>query len=179
MNRKLKVGGATLAGIVAVWVCAAVYARAHPSQHDHPHCIVVADGILEQYRLEHGHYPYSTSGYGDAICLVTRNKKDFVFFTAEGYGTRPFEDALEHGTHVPESECGRVYVQVPGTNTNPNIVILFDKKSRRGGRETSDTAHRFVKDPDWPAFAQQQIELLVAVGVPRKQAESYYEQEAK
>src|SRR5690349_8536552 len=110
MNRKLKVGGAILAGIVAVWVSAGLYARAHASQHDHSHCIAVADGILEQYRLEHGHYPYSTSGYGDAIRLVTTNKKDFAFFTAEGYSTKPFEDALEHGTHIPENECGRVYV---------------------------------------------------------------------
>jgi hypothetical protein len=179
MNRKLKVGGVILAGSVAVWVCAVIYARAHRSQHDHAHCIAVADGILEQYRLEHGHYPYSTGGYGDAIRLATTNRKNFVFFTAEGYSTKPFEDALEHGVHVPENECGRVYVQLPGTNTNPNIVILFDKKSRRGGRETSDAAQRFVKDRDWPAFAQQQIELLVAAGIPRKQAESYYAQEAK
>ena len=174
MNRKLKVGATTLAGIGAVWV--GLYACSHPSLHDHSHCIVVAVAILEQYRLQHGHYPYSTSGYGDAICLVTTNKNDFVFFTAQGYSAKPFEDALELGAHVPENECGRVYVQVPGTNTNPNIVMLFDKNSRRGGRETSDARDRFVKDADWPGFAQRQIELLVAAGMPRKRAESYYAQ---
>ena len=59
------------------------------------------------------------------------------------------------------------------------FVMLFDKNSRRGGRETNDAASRFVKDSDWSDFAQRQIELLVTAGIPRKQAESYYAQGAK
>src|SRR5438270_434619 len=140
---------------------------------------VYEGSVSAQAKPSHERYPYSTSGYGDAILLVTTNKSDFVFFTAEGYSTKAFEYALEHGTHVPNNECGRVYVQVPGTNRDSNIVALFDKKSRRGGRETSDAATRFVKDADWPGFVQRQVELLVAAGITRKQAGSYYAPEAK
>src|SRR5947207_902516 len=102
MNRTLKIVGAILVSIVAVWICAVIYASVYRQEHDHSHCIAVAAGMLEQYRLDHGRYPYSTSGYGDAILLVTTNKKNFVFFTAKGYSTKTFEHALEHGTHVQE-----------------------------------------------------------------------------
>ena len=56
-------------------------------------------------------------------------------------------------------------------------MMLFDKRSRRGWREFGEA--EFIKDADWPAFARNQIELLVAAGIPRKQAESYYAEAKK
>jgi hypothetical protein len=134
-------------------------------------------GMLLHYAAEHGRFPSSTNGYGDAILLVTTNREDLRFFTAKGYDTKVFEYALEHGTRVPETECGRVYVQGLPTNYDANIVMLFDRKSRRGGREVDEA--QFIKDADWPEFAKRQIGLLVAAGIPRKQAERYYADEAK
>ncbi len=160
VTRKIKIVGCLVVGIGLLILCLFLYGLAQPPQHDHSHCIVIANSILDRYDLEHGHYPYSSNGYGDAILRVTTNRKDFQFFTAAGYDTKVFEYALEHTSHVPETECDRVYVQVPGTNRDPNIVMLFDKKSRRGGREVDRAG--FVRDADWPAFVKQQIDLLVA-----------------
>jgi hypothetical protein len=174
VTRIIKIAGGIAVGIVTLVLCLFLYGIAHPPQHDHSHCIVIAGGILAQYALEHGHYPYSSNGYGDALLLVTTNRKDFQFFTAAGYDTKVFEYALEHGTHVPETQCGRVYVQMPGTNRDLNIVMLFDKKSRRGGREVDGAM--FIRDANWPAFAKRQIDLLVAAGLTRKQAESYFDE---
>ena len=131
--------------------------------------------VLDQYDSEHGHYPYSSNGYGDAILLASTNQEDFRFFGAPGYDSKVFARALANGGHVPEKECGRVYVQSRGTNSDPNIVLLFDKKSRRGGREVNVWGGlEFIRDADWPAFVKRQIELLVASGVSPKEAENYF-----
>ena len=75
------------------------------------------------------------------------------------------------------------------------IVILFDKLPTPGGdhchfltrlsaplgREVgyADAHSEFVSEEDWPAFAQQQIGLLVAEGIGREEAESLYASKAK
>jgi hypothetical protein len=174
MGRKLKIAVKASAGLGVIVLCLFLYGLAHAPQHDHSHCIVIAGSILQQYALEHGHFPYDTNGYGDAILMVTTNRELFRYFTAAGYSTKLFERALEYGTHVPEKDCGRVYIQVPGTNRDPNIALLFDKKSRRGGREVDDAG--FIRDADWPAFAKRQIEMLVAAGVSRERAEGYFDE---
>jgi hypothetical protein len=33
---------------------------------------------------------------------------------------------------------------------------------------------RFIPESRWPAYAKEQVELLVAAGVAREQAERYY-----
>jgi len=172
MSRSLKVGAGLLVGCAALgfWI---VHLRAQP-RHDHEHCIVIAGGLLLTYASEHGHYPYSTNGYGDAIVLAVTNKRDFVFFTAEGYSTKAFENALEHGRHVSEKECGRVYVQGVAADFNGDVARLFDKKSSRGVRETDLVGRVFIKDADWPAFAKRQIGLPIEAGISQEQAERYY-----
>ena len=172
MPRKLKAGVVVLAVMGSLWLSFALHPRAHAPQHDHSHCIKVAMGLLQEYAAQHGHFPYSTNGYGDALLLVTTNKLDFWFLTAQGYDEKIFEHALEHGTQVSERECGRVYVQGVPSDKQGDIALLFDKRSRKGGREIDEAL--FIKDADWPAFAKQQIELLVAAGISRRQAESYY-----
>ncbi len=176
MGRKLKIASKSLAVFGIIVVCLGLYGITHPPQHDHSRCILVADAILAQYAQEHGHFPYSSNGYVDAILSVTTNREFFRYFTAAGYSTKVFEYALAHGTHVPEKECGRVYVQVPGTNRDPNIVLLFDKKSRRGGREVLGPCGHFFKDAEWPGFVKRQIELLIAAGVSQEQAENYFDE---
>ena len=38
---------------------------------------------------------------------------------------------------------------------------------------------RVIKETDWPAYSKHQIELLVAAGLPKEQAEMYYSEKAK
>jgi hypothetical protein len=73
---------------------------------------------------------------------------------------------------------------------DPEIVILFDKLPTPGGdhchgfrrlsaplgREiwTIGGSMKFIPESRWPAFAKEQIELLVVAGIPRDQAERYY-----
>ena len=154
-----------------------VYSRLNPPAHDHAHCIKVAWGMLDQYAIEHdGRYPYHTNGYGDALLMLTTNERDFKYFTAHGYRTEVFVDALRNGTDVPEDQVGRVYVQGLTTTNSSNIALIFDKTSRRGGREVADG---YVTDAEWPEFARRQVELLVKAGIPRKVAEAYYAEEPR
>lgn len=158
-----------------------VYSLLNPPLHDHAHCITVAQGMLDLYASKHGgQYPYHTNGYGDAILVLTTNKGDFKFFTANGYSIGVFVDALRSGTDVPEQKVGRVYVQGLTTSNSSNIAFLFDKKSRRGGREViGGPIGGYVTDGEWPEFAKGQIELIVKVGIPREVAEAYYAEEPR
>ena len=98
------------------------------------------------------------------------------------------------GEDAPESEFGRVYVQGLSVTNDPNIALLFDKVATPGGdhchfpkrlfaplaREiwTIGWGHRAIPEADWPAFARRQVELLVAAGLSRQQAEMYYSEKA-
>jgi hypothetical protein len=96
---------------------------------------------------------------------------------------------------VPESECGRVYVQGLTTNADPDIAILFDKLPTPGGdhchslsRITASLCRDVlrvngstdvIREQQWPEFSRKQIELLVNEGVPRERAEALYAEKPK
>lgn len=95
--------------------------------------------------------------------------------------------ALTNGTHLPETNCTRIYVQGLTTNSNPEIAMLFDAYPIHGGdhfrcpwrplvREVClvDGSMQIIPEAGWPAFARKQIELLVASGIARTNAEEYY-----
>jgi hypothetical protein len=95
--------------------------------------------------------------------------------------------ALSNGTHLAETNCSRIYVQDLTTNSDHEIAMLFDAYPIHGGdhfrcpwrppvREVClvDGSMQIVPETDWPAFAQKQIELLVAEGIARTNAEKYY-----
>jgi hypothetical protein len=88
-----------------------------------------------------------------------------------------------------------VYVQGLSVTNKPEIALLFDKLPTPGGdhchllsrmfaplgREvwTVGNGMRFVPEAKWPSYSKEQIELLVAAGIARKQAEMYYSEKPK
>jgi hypothetical protein len=85
-----------------------------------------------------------------------------------------------------------VYVRGLTTQSDGRLAILFDKRSTPGGdhchlparlweargREVlyRDGSMGFVRDGDWPAFAAEQVELLVRESISRAEAERLYAQ---
>lgn len=175
------------------------YVRTHPlvfseSFWQHAHCIKGGGLDLMLYAHEHGgRFPFHTNGYGDALLLI--NNGWDAALTGPGYDTQVFDRARSTGEDAPESEFGRVYVQGLNDMNEPEIAILFDKLPTPGGdhchglrrlsaplgREiwTIGSGMRFIPESRWPAFAKDQIELLVAAGVARGQAEKYYSERPK
>ena len=160
----------------------------------HAHCMKMAGLDLVEYAQEHGgRYPYHTNGYGDALLLLTNSWLPSL--TGPGYDADVLEQALKTGQDVPESECGRVYVQGLSESNDPDIALLFDKIPTPGGdhchllrrifapltREvwTIGSGMQAVGESEWPAYAKRQIELLVEAGLPREQAEMYYSEKPK
>ena len=188
--------------IAAVAVLAAacvVYIRTHPlvfneSFFSHAHCIKGGGLGLEGYAHEHGGmFPFHTNGYGDALVLVNDGWDEAL--TGPGYDAKVFERVRKTDEDAPESQFGRVYVQGLSLIDNREIAILFDKLPTPGGdhchlfrrmfallgREvwTLGGGMRFISETKWPAYAEEQIELLVAAGIARKQAEMYYSEKPK
>ncbi|MPN59134.1 hypothetical protein SDC9_206853 [bioreactor metagenome] len=98
-----------------------------------------------------------------------------------------FRKALETGAPIPEQDCSRIYIQGLSTSSNPQIAILWDKKSTRGGdhgrkpwhprlREVClvDGTIQRIQDQDWAAFVANQVDLLVREGFSREAALHYY-----
>jgi hypothetical protein len=192
---------------ISVFVCATAvivalctyYVRTHPlvfneSFLDHAHCMKGGGLGLMSYAHEHGgRFPFHTNGYGDALVLV--NDGWDAALTGPGYDTQVFDRARKTGEDAPEREFGRVYVQGLSDTNDPEIAILFDKLPTPGGdhchlfrrifaplgREiwTIGAGMRFIPESRWPAFAKEQIELLVAAGIAREQAERYYSERPK
>jgi hypothetical protein len=147
---------------------------------------------LEQYAQEHGgRFPYHTNGYGDAVLLIP--DVWLGCFSGPGYDTKAWEQGQRTGGNVPEDQCGRVYVQGLSVTNDPEIIILFDKIPSPGdhrhffSRVGAPPVREVVKiggveilpESEWPAVARRQIELLVAAGIAREQAEMYYSEKAR
>jgi hypothetical protein len=191
LKRQLSISAAAFAVVV---VFSYYYVRTHPLVFNesflvHAHCLKGGGLDLMGYAHEHGgKFPFHTNGYGDALVLVNRGWD--AALTGPGYDTQVFERARRTGEDAPESEFGRVYVQGLSDTNDAEIVILFDKLPTPGGdhchgfrrlsaalgREiwTIGGTMRFIPENRWPAFAKEQVELLVAAGIAREQAERYY-----
>lgn len=188
--------------IAAFLVLAVIYVRTHPlvfneSMWGHAHCMPAAVLAFHEYANKHdGRFPFHPRGYGNALLLM--DEMYYPNLTGPGYDVQPFLEAKRNGTDLAEDDCGRVYVQ--GLSLKPkcglsNIVILFDKLPTPGGdhmplpgriwaplgREVgyADASHRFIRETDWPAFAAEQIEILVKEGIARAEAERLYASKAK
>jgi hypothetical protein len=144
--------------------------------------------------LDHGgRYPFSSNGFGDAIVLLLRENTNAParHFTAPGDDGSLLEECLKNGSNVPEERCTRAYVQGL-CYTNWGIALVFDRYPTRGGdhfrrpwgpllREVwvAGGGHEIINESKWPEFRQKQIELLVAAGISREEAERYYEPPAR
>ena len=141
------------------------------------------------YATDHGgRYPVHTNGFGDALALLIAGEYDSTGHTLVGVDDDAslLRSAATNKNDVPEELCTRIYVQGLSESDNPDIAILFDKFSVRGGdhrrgfgpylREVlmGDGGMRIVGHDRWPAFASNQVQLLVQAGIPRATAEAYY-----
>lgn len=134
--------------------------------------------------------PDHPGGYGDALFLLPEDT--WYALTGPGYDEVPFREAKAAGRGLPEDACGRVYVRGLTTSSDPRAVILFDKLATPGGDHCQLPARlfaargrevlgvggsiQFVPEDDWPAFATEQVEVLVRAGVLRAEAERLYAQ---
>lgn len=182
----IKAGLMAIMVLFAIGVGVLIYARSLPPMHQH--CIKAAGSALRMYATDHGGmYPVHTNGFGDALVLLVVGEYDnghtLVGVDDDGSLLRI---AATNKTDVPEELCTRIYVQGLSESDNPEIAILFDRFSVRGGdhrrgigpylREVlmADGFMRNIGHDRWPAFASNQVQLLVQVGIPRTTAEAYY-----
>ena len=165
--------------------------------HAHEHCIKQAGLAFHTYARDHdGRLPYDTNGFGNALLLLVKGGYlgDIKGVNSIGPVTGPgdkgqvFKRALKTGERIPEELCSRIYIQGLSETNDPQIVILFDKKSCHGGdhfrrpwgpREREicllDGSMQGVSDKRWPEFSSNQVELLVQAGIPREAAKKYYQ----
>jgi hypothetical protein len=151
-----------------------------------------AANALSNFASDHqGKFPYHTNGWADALLTLAPDPLWFYFINGPGYDNSAFEEALASGGDVDEKRCGRVYVQGLSVTSDAKIAVLFDKVAappdhchfpRRlwSGfvREVClvDGTWRTVPIGEWPEFARHQVELLVAAGFSKAQAQQLYDQ---
>ncbi|HNU53101.1 MAG TPA: hypothetical protein PKJ98_19585 [Verrucomicrobiota bacterium] len=164
--------------------------------HAHEHCIKQTGAAFRSYATEHdGKFPADTNGFGNALLLLV--KGGYLGDTNGHYGVGPitgpgddgevFREALRTGLRIPEEKCSRVYIQGLSKANNPRLVILFDKRPTPGSdhfhrpwgpllREVCflDGSMQCIQESSWPAFASNQVELLVQEGFERAQATHYF-----
>ena len=162
-------------------------------EYAHQHCIVVTSMAFRTFAEDHGsRYPFSTNGFGNALLLLVRGDylggtNGVAFICGPNDDGHVFKEALKNNSIVPEDQCSRVYIQGLSVTNNPDICILFDHNSCRGGdhfrspwgyrlREVLmlDGEMRRIRDDDWPEFSRRQVDLLVAAGFSRTNALHFY-----
>mgnify|MGYP007071070319 CR=1 FL=1 len=115
LKRRLmgSVGAAAVVGVACTY-----YVKTHPlifneSFWGHAHCIAQVSMSFQGYAEDHdGQFPFDTNGYGNALlCLSNEVNSYWACLTGPGYDGKVFATAAQTGGRIPESECGRVYVQ--------------------------------------------------------------------
>jgi hypothetical protein len=158
--------------------------------HAHGHCIKAAGLGFKQYAFHnHGNLPYDTNGFGNALLIFVKGEYCSIGeVTGPGDNGSIFREALKTGAPIPEQKCSRIYIQGLSETNNPQIAILWDKKSSPGGdhfrrpwgpllREVCllDGSMQVIPEMSWAAFVSNQVDLLVQDGIPRATARHYYE----
>jgi hypothetical protein len=165
--------------------------------HAHEHCIKQVGMAFRTYASDNnGTLPYDTNGFGNALLLLvkggylgdTNGQYSIGPVTGPGDNGSLFRQALKTGAPIPERQCSRIYIQGLSATNNPEIAILWDKKSSPGGdhfhrrwgpllREVCllDGSMQVVAEKSWAGFVSNQVELLVHDGIPKTRARRYYE----
>ena len=155
----------------------------------HEHCMKQTGLSLRTYAIDHdGKFPFHTNGFGDAIVLLL--KEDLCLppaFTAPGDDGSLLKECQRTGAHMPEERCTRAYVQGLSDTNNPMIALVFDRYPTPGGdhfrrpwgpllRDVAllDGSMLSIPEKKWAEFRRKQIELLVAEGISKAQAEKLY-----
>ncbi len=156
----------------------------------HKHCIKLVAMSLNNYAaVNAGQFPFHTNGYPQALVKWARFEPWIVpsLVGVDDDGSW-LTAAVTSGVPVNETNCTRIYVQGLSTASNPQIAVLFDRYAVKGGdhfrglpgqpflREACfvDGSHEMIPVARWPAFASNQVQLLVQAGIPRATAEAYY-----
>ncbi len=175
-------------GLAAVAVCLWL-AWVYRFSKVHRHCIKIAAVALRAYSVTHdGAFPYHTKGFGDALLLLVKEgcQPNVACLCGPGDDGHVLDGALLHDLDVPEAQCSRVYVQGLSTTNDPQICLLFDRRSVPGGdhfygqgppvREVSLLDGRMERIPDekWAEFSRQQVQLLQAAGWTLEKSLEYY-----
>lgn len=171
-----------LVGLIGTWF----WSLGH---YVHQHCIKQAGFTFRIYSSDHqGRLPFSTNGFGDALLILVRaDPPSMHSLCGPGDDGRLFNEALQNNSVVPEDQCSRVYIQGLSETNDPQLCILFDRNSCRGGdhfrspwghrvRELCllDGSMQVIADEHWPEFSETQVELLVAAGFARTNALHFY-----
>lgn len=178
---------ASLIALLAILAFLAIFQR-------HEHCIKNAGLALRGYATDHDErFPYHTNGFGNALLLLTKSgwfggTNDVGPITGPGDDGAVFREALKTGAPIPEHLCSRIYIQGLSETNNPEIAILFDKRSTPGGDHSRrpwgpllrevvllDSTMKIIREEDWPAFSSNQVELLVREGFDRTAAAHFYQ----
>jgi hypothetical protein len=176
---------ALLVGVGAFWF--------HHLKSVHKHCMKNTGLMLREYALDHeGVFPCHTNGFGDALLLLVKDRpQDIPYICGPGDDGHVFSNALPRGLHVPEAQCSRVYVQGLSETNDPQLCLIFDRRSVPGGdhfygsgkplREATmlDGSMQTVPDERWAGFSRRQVELLLEAGFKREEALRYYPEAAK
>lgn len=174
---------------IFLFFCFCAFGVFYSFKYCHRHCIKQTGLDFKMYSSEHfGHLPFSTNGFGDALLLLAKEDSTIVnSLCGPDDDGQIFRDALANNSVVPEEKCSRVYIQGLSESDNPEICILFDRNSCRGGdhgrspwghplREALllDGSMQDIRDEDWLEFSRKQVELLVAAGFSRTNALHFY-----
>jgi hypothetical protein len=174
----LLIGSFYVLGKYAVWI-----------NGRHQHCIKAAGLSLRIYASDHGgNFPSHTNGFGDALVVWAKaNPGDERTLVGPGDDGRWLQEAVATGDSVDESLCSRIYVQGLNESGNREIAVLFDRFATRGGDHSPHPWSGYLREAclldgsmvgipasRWPAFASNQVQLLVQAGIPRATAEAYY-----
>jgi hypothetical protein len=157
----------------------------------HQHCSKNLSLSLRLYASDNdGKFPFHTNGFGDALLLLL--KEGFVdarTLTAPGDDGTRFSQALTNQTDIDESKCSRIYIQglSEAETAEYSVALVFDAYPTPGGDHgrrpwgkpirdvvLSDSSVEFVPESRWPAFATNQIELLVKLGQARSELEKLF-----
>lgn len=156
----------------------------------HKHCIKLVGMSLNNYAaVNAGQFPFHTNGYPQALVKWARFDPNIIpsLVGVDDDGSW-LSAALTSAKPVNETNCSRIYVQGLSTTNDPRIVVLFDRIAVKGGDHFRGTPGQpFLREvcmvdgmtdmvplSRWPAFASNQVELLVEAGIPRATAEAYY-----
>ena len=168
------------------WFAFNIYYGCH---YVHQHCIKGAGIAFQIYSSAYqGQLPFSTNGFGNALLILAKEDPSCIHnICGPDDDGHIFTDALKNNSSVSEDQCSRVYIQGLSESSDPQIWLLFDRNSCRGGdhfrspwghrvREVCmlDGSMQVISHEHWPEFSLNQVELLVAAGFSRTNALHFY-----
>jgi hypothetical protein len=150
-------------------------------------CIVAAGMSLRNFASDHGGgFPAPTNGFGNPFAGWARSfPREIPVLVGPGDDGSWLRDAAFSGESMVAEVCSRIYVQGLNESLDSRIVVRVDRFETRGGDHSPrpwagylrgairlDGSLAGVPVAGGPAFARNQVQLLVQAGIPRATAEA-------